>query len=220
MTIDTYGELKTAVANWLERTDLTSRIPEFIALAQSKMYRGVMGLDGRTWRVPPLRVRNMITTADIAVTSGSGSLPSGWLEFVRLWISDTDQRNLEYLPPPTFYNWASSHTEAAGEAVQWYTIEGLTIRLAPPNTETVKSVHYATFTAMSADGDADWVMTNAPHAYLHGALAEAWGFIGGNDQQEAKHAAEFAAAILGLNAQYEASQRSGAALIMRPRAVV
>lgn len=220
MAITTYAELKTAVANWLERSDLTSRIPEFISLAQAKMYRGVMGPDGRTWISPPLRVRDMITTADIAVTSGLGALPSGWLEFVRLWINASDQPNLKYLPPQTFYDNAGAHNTSAASSTLAYTIEGLAIRTAAPMTETLKSVHYAKFTAMSADGDADWVLTNAPHVYLAGALSEAWSFIGGGDSDQAKYAMEFSAGVKGLMGQDKQAQASGSALVMRPKAIV
>jgi hypothetical protein len=31
MAITTYAELKTAAANWLSRSDLGSRIPEFVS---------------------------------------------------------------------------------------------------------------------------------------------------------------------------------------------
>ena len=37
--IDTYGELKTEVADWLDREDLTTRIPKFIRLAETEIYR-------------------------------------------------------------------------------------------------------------------------------------------------------------------------------------
>ena len=39
MAIGTYSELQTAVANWLDRDDLTDRIQEFIALAEARMNR-------------------------------------------------------------------------------------------------------------------------------------------------------------------------------------
>ena len=39
MAINTYATLQTAVANWLDRSDLTDRIPEFIALAEARMNR-------------------------------------------------------------------------------------------------------------------------------------------------------------------------------------
>ena len=39
MAITTYAELKTAISNWLDRTDLDDRIPEFIALAEARHRR-------------------------------------------------------------------------------------------------------------------------------------------------------------------------------------
>ena len=41
MAINTYATLQTAVANWLDRSDLTDRIPEFIALAEARMNRNL-----------------------------------------------------------------------------------------------------------------------------------------------------------------------------------
>ena len=46
MSITTYSELKTAVANWLNRDDLTSVIPDFIALTEADMDRKI-----RHWRM-------------------------------------------------------------------------------------------------------------------------------------------------------------------------
>ena len=39
MAIGTFAQLKTAAANWLDRSDLTDRIPEFIALAEARFNR-------------------------------------------------------------------------------------------------------------------------------------------------------------------------------------
>ena len=50
MAIGTYAELQTAVANWLDRGDLTDRIQEFIDLAEARINRN-------------LRLRLMETTA-------------------------------------------------------------------------------------------------------------------------------------------------------------
>lgn len=41
MAISTYAELKTAVANWLHDSNLTTRIPEFIALAEDRINQRV-----------------------------------------------------------------------------------------------------------------------------------------------------------------------------------
>ena len=50
MAISTKAELHTAVANWLNRSDLTDRIPEFISLAEAGFNRN-------------LRVRDMLVKA-------------------------------------------------------------------------------------------------------------------------------------------------------------
>ncbi len=39
MAISTYAELKTSIANWLDREDLTDIIPDFIALAETRHKR-------------------------------------------------------------------------------------------------------------------------------------------------------------------------------------
>jgi hypothetical protein len=41
MAISTYAELQTAAGNWLNRADLTARLPEFIALAEAQFNRRI-----------------------------------------------------------------------------------------------------------------------------------------------------------------------------------
>ena len=45
MSISTYSELKTAVANFLARTDLTDQIPDFIQLAEARLSRELESRD-------------------------------------------------------------------------------------------------------------------------------------------------------------------------------
>ena len=69
MAIGTYSELQTAVANWLDRSDLSDRIPEFIILSEARINR-------------LLRVRLMETVKVISLISGSKRypLPSDYLQ--------------------------------------------------------------------------------------------------------------------------------------------
>ena len=39
MSITTYSELKTAIANWLNRDDLTAVIPDFVSLVVADLNR-------------------------------------------------------------------------------------------------------------------------------------------------------------------------------------
>lgn len=61
--IDSYANLQTAVGNWLNRSDLTARIPEMIALAESEFRRKLDDLD-------------QTVTGTITITDGAGALPA------------------------------------------------------------------------------------------------------------------------------------------------
>ena len=69
MAITTYSELKSAVADWLLRDDLTSVIPSFISLAEAKFNRRI-----RDYR--------MMTRATTSVDEGYVAVPGDWLENV------------------------------------------------------------------------------------------------------------------------------------------
>ncbi len=74
MSITTYSELKTAVANWLNRDDLTAVIPDFISLAEADMDRKV-----RHWR--------MEKRATVQLDDQYSRVPSDWLESIRFYLS-------------------------------------------------------------------------------------------------------------------------------------
>ena len=63
-----YATLKTTIANYLARTDLTDQIPEFIRLAEDRLRRD-------------LRIRPMLKVATASTTAGDAtvSLPSDFL---------------------------------------------------------------------------------------------------------------------------------------------
>ena len=69
MTLATYSDLKTSVANYLNRDDLTSVIPDFISLTENRMNRD-------------LRVRANMKRANTTTTAGTAfyNLPSDMIE--------------------------------------------------------------------------------------------------------------------------------------------
>ena len=104
MAINTYATLQTAVANWLDRSDLTDRIPEFIALAEARMNR-------------TLRLAIMLnvdqTTLGGATTLVAGtrdySLPSGYLQMVDFHLRTDPITPLSYITPENMNRmWAGS----------------------------------------------------------------------------------------------------------------
>ena len=85
MSITTYTELKASLANWLNRDDLTSVIPDFIALAEGDFDRKI-----RHWR--------MEARANATIDTRFTALPADFLENVRFHL-DVDERPVELVTP-------------------------------------------------------------------------------------------------------------------------
>ncbi len=67
MALTTYTELKASVADWLNRTDLTNVIPDFISLAEAQIER-------------TLRTRQMIVRATASIDTEYSAVPADFLE--------------------------------------------------------------------------------------------------------------------------------------------
>ena len=78
MAISTYSELQTAVANWLDRDDLSARIPEFVALAETRMNR-------------VLRIRIMEKEQILSTIGGSKRylMPTDYLQMLAIKYNNT-----------------------------------------------------------------------------------------------------------------------------------
>ena len=157
--ITTYGELKTAIANWLDDDNLTSRIPEFISLCEDRIAQN-------------LRIRLMETSADLTVNAQEVSLPTGYLGHRRLYLSGNPVRILNYETPDNF--WQSYMSTDTAKPVA-FTVEGdnFVFGPAPDTTYTGKILYYKRLTAFSDDADTNTLLTTARGLYLYGSLIEA-----------------------------------------------
>lgn len=201
MAISQYSELVTAVQNWLERSSESSaRIAEWVAITQSYMHYGDHGME-------PLRITAMETAADVTISSGTASLPTGHLETKRMYLSTDPKTHLKLVSPEKLYTtWAGSTT---GKPIAYCVEDGSYVfGPAPDGTYTGKCLYYKTFDAMSLDADTDWVLTNAPNVYLFGTLSEAYDYH--QDPQNAdRMRARFWAAIQALNVDDDRKRNSG-----------
>lgn len=69
--ISDYTELQSAVGNWLHRADLTSRIPEFIALGEAKLNRRL--------RAKEMQATEIVTTSTV---NDYVALPTSFMEVI------------------------------------------------------------------------------------------------------------------------------------------
>lgn len=176
MAITTFSELKLAVANWLGREELTTRIPEFVALAEDRI-----ALD--------LRIQAMETAADLTISTQRVAFPTGFLEQIRLYLSLSADKKVEFFTPSVF--WERNAVNESGQP-DIYTIEGQEFVFAPsPSISyTGKLLYYKRFTALSAASDTNWILSNARGLYLYGTLLEAYTFLE-DDAGQLKYAAMF-----------------------------
>lgn len=158
MALATYTDLKASIAGWLNRSDLTARIPDFIALAEAAMSRRL--------RVSEMIVRATATTDDEFV-----ALPTGYLEDVAVALSGG-----EALQPMSHDRLVAAKAQAAevGEP-RFYARVGESLQLypAPDRSYTLAMTYYGKPTALSDSVASNWILAKAPDAYLYGALLQA-----------------------------------------------
>lgn len=171
MALSTLAGLRTSVLSRLTRTGdtaFTAEFPDLVALAEERMWHGAEA----PFQVAPIRVQAMETAADITTdASGVGALPSGYLQMRRLYWSSDPNLYLTYLPPETYWTRRDA-TQAGMVRPIYYTIEGGNVYVQPGSAGTLKCLYYAKLTHLSADGDSNWLTTNAPNVYLHGLMVE------------------------------------------------
>ena len=206
MALSTFTELKDAIADWLDRSDLTARIPDFIALAEARINREL--------RIRPMEVRSTMTT-----TAGNQyfNLPGGYIQMRNIQLNTNPTTSLEYITPEMLDRLYGSSTTGKPRA---YTLIGDEIQLAPipDSAYTLEMAFYEKFTALgdgtSGTVTSNWLTTNAPDILLYGALMEAEPFIK-NDERVAVWLNGYGNAIDKLQKADQRDRHSGSAMRVR-----
>ena len=209
MAISTVAELKTAVSNWLNRSDLTDRIPEFITLAEAQFNR-------------LLRTRDMLSRSTTSTSAQYVSLPTDFLEMLNIELtSTTPPKRVVYITSDRSDDYREKRKDAAGTP-SYYTIEGNAIQLqpTPDKSYTIQMNYYKDIPALSVQGDSgdNWLLTSHPDIYLYGTLVQASPYL--MDQESGKiWDGLLARSLLELKISDEKSTYSGGTLNMRPKYV-
>jgi len=200
MAITNYTELNTAVANWLDRSDLSARIPEFIGLCEARFNRS-------------LRIRAM-ETLDTSVSTVADTktiaLPTGYVQMRDIHITGDPLVQLQYVTPEIMNR---IHAGSVSGRPEVYTIIGENIVLGPTPDAVYSTsmLYYKTFDALSDSSPTNWVITNAPDVYLYGTLLEAEPFLM-NDARVQLWATALTESINTRQEQDNKDRHSGSAL--------
>lgn len=201
MAITNYSGLKTSVANYLGRSDLTAQIPDFITLAEYRLQRN-------------LRVRQMLKTASASTTGGDSTvgLPSDFLELRDIYINSNPRFALNYLSPSAFSRDARA---AESGRPNFYTLRAAEFELAPipDSSYSLVMLYFAKPDLLSDSNVSNVFLANAPDALLYGALLEAEPYLM-NDNRIAIWSNFYNSALESLNVSDESSEYSGVPLQM------
>lgn len=185
MALDTLANVKTAALDELDRADLSSYANDFITMAEGHFNRN-------------LRHRKMITSTDLSPTSNVYTLPSDYLQAVRVVEKSSIRRNLKAITP----DWADTYypDRVAGLSCD-YTIVGSSLTAFPLSSNDIELTYYQKIPTL-IDNDPNWLLTEAPQLYYRGIIMEALNFINETDTPRFKTNAQLVEMLIGeLNGQ-------------------
>jgi len=155
VALGTYSDLKASVADFLNRSDLTSVIPDFVTMAEADFNR-------------TLRVREMSVRTQAPIDSQYVKLPDDFL----------GMRNIDLMTDPvtpmTYKNLQNldihRSNDMTGKPIYYSIVQNnIEFAPAPDGDYTIEIVYYQKVPAL-ADNSTSWLLDAHPDAYLYGTL--------------------------------------------------
>jgi hypothetical protein len=202
MSFATYSDLKTSIAGYLARSDLTSQIPDFITFAENRLRR-------------ELRIRQMLKSVTTATVSGDSTveLPADFLE-IRDFVALTNPiQPLSYSSPSALSNDPVASQVGVPKS---YTILANEFLMSPvpDGIYTLRLLYFAAPTYLSSSNGSNVFLTTAPDALLYASLIEAEPYMF-NDARINTWGTMYDRAISSLIKSDEQGQYSGVPLAMK-----
>lgn len=190
MALDTYANLKTAIAGHLNKTNLTAAIPDFITLAEAQMNR-------------ELDCREMIATTTLTISQEDLSLPCDFAGVQSFRINGSPAEPLAYVLPHEL-----DDAFGTGKPCR-YTITDRFVFDPSPDGEYEARLRYRRrLQPLSNSCAANWLLLKHPDAYLYGALMQAAPYLR-DDERIATWGGLFKAALDGINADDKRTAHPG-----------
>ena len=165
MALDTYTNLKAAAADWLNRTDLTSQIPDFITLAEAQINRRLM-LAGP--------VRQMMGRSDATINAEFFALPSDFLGLRAFSLgTTTGVPPLTFVEPEKIVELKVNSAREGGDP-QHFSIVGAQFQFWPWTSGGSFSAEISYWKSLPplASNATNWLLALYPDAYLYGSLLQ------------------------------------------------
>ena len=206
MALTTYTELKASIADFLNRDDLTTVIPDFITLAESQINRDV-----RHWKMEA-RSSGQQSAADEYM-----QIPADWVETIRLHLTGTGTSAVNLISRDAMADKRQKNEDTSG-TVMYYTHADGQFQLYPtPSADTdFELLYIQKLDALSGSNADNWLLLEAPDVYLYGALIHSAPYLV-EDERVAMWAQMYSAAVARLNEASESARFSGSGLRLKVR---
>ena len=203
MALTTYAELKTSVGDWLNRSDLTTAIPDFISLAEAQIERN-------------LRTRQMIVRSTASLSTEYSAVPDDFLEAKTFKLDTNPPTPMQFETIDSMDNLSTVYTASGKPA--YFSVVGGQFRFVPTpdTTYTGEVTYYAKLSKLSASNTTNWLLTAAPDIYLYGSLMQAAPYLQ-DDARITVWAALYKNGLEELKLADDRSSTSGGVLITRAR---
>jgi len=154
----TYAELKSAIADYLNRSDLTSTIDTFIDQSEAEMNR-------------KLRHKKMIKRATATCDSQYLAVPTDWLEAINVEITSNDFSPLMQMSIESLDVYRKSINNKSGQPRYFCLVDdSIEVCPNPDGDYELQLTYYASIPALSDSNTTNWVSTYYPDLYLNMTL--------------------------------------------------
>ena len=208
MALTNYTGLKASIADFLNRDDLTSVIPDFVALAEAQINRDI-----RHWKMEA-RSSGQQSAADEYM-----QIPADWVETIRLHLTGTGTSVVNLVSRDAMADKRAAQENAAGTP-RMYTHANGQFQLfpTPDATTNFELLYYQKIPSLITNTD-NWLLLEAPDVYLYGALLHSAPYLA-EDARLAVWAQLYSAAVQRLNQTSEDAMFSGSGLTLKVRGLV
>lgn len=161
MSLDTYANLQTAIIDFSHRTDLSAQIPDFIRLAEDKVYAQLESNQQDT----------KVTLATVA-NQEYVTLPTDFMDFRSIAVSlNSISDTLTYVTPDQYQ---SQYRDTQTGMPRVYTLIDSVMYMRPiPNAVySLSAIYTASFTSLSGTNTTNWLLTRYPSIYLYASLEQ------------------------------------------------
>ena len=159
-----YDNLKTNIADYLARTDLTDKIPMFISLAEKRLNRD-------------LRLRQTLQQSTFTMSSGyEVPTPADFLELKDIHLQGNPPITLTFQTVSQFYRDAAVNTQ--GQPIKYTLIaDNFVLAPQPTGSSVVNMTYYKIPQVLSDTNPSNEYLDVCPDLILYASLAESAPFL-------------------------------------------